>query len=162
MRSRLRSAHSRATACRYSGVAGHTPPSPWTHSSMTAHAAPTPFGMASSRLVRAAASLSGTSTKPAGSGWKSRWKLSWPVAASVASVRPWKLCRAVTIVLAPPRWVAPQRLASLMAPSFASAPEFAKNVFHVVPVVPVTWPCPSHVDDSRRDRSWASSPRFWT
>ena len=105
-------------------------------------------------------SLSGTEEKPAGIGRKLSWKRSWPVAASVASVRPWKLWRAVTMSEAPSRFFSPQRRASLMAPSLASAPELAKKVFQRVPVEPISWPPSSVVVESSAESAAASSPRF--
>ena len=69
---------------------------------------------------------------------------------------------AVTMPVAPPSLRSPQRRASLMAPSFASAPEFAKKVLHVWPVTPVTWPSSSVVAPSRRESAAASSLRFST
>ena len=105
-------------------------------------------------------SFRATVTKPSGSGRKLRWNLSWPVAASVASVRPWKLFRAVTMVLAPPSLTSPQRRASLMAPSLASAPELAKKVRQRVPVEPTTWPPSSVVVESIVESAAARRARF--
>ena len=107
-------------------------------------------------------SFSGTETNPAGMGRKLSWKLSCPVAASMASVRPWKLRRAVMMVLAPPSRRSPQRRATFTAPSLASAPELAKNVFQRVPVEPIWWPPSSVVVESIEESAAASSPRFST
>ena len=83
--SRPRSSHSARTSRRYCGSAGTTPPSPCTGSSSTAA---TVGSMAASS---AAMSLNGTCRKPSGIGWNGSCFAGWPVAASVASVRPWKL-----------------------------------------------------------------------
>lgn len=50
-----------------------------------------------------------------------------PLADIVASVRPWKLWSNVMISYAPFLNLRPHLRASLIAPSFASAPLFAKN-----------------------------------
>ena len=52
------------------------------------------------------------------------------VAAIVSSVRPWKPPRRQTMVLPPLPARLAYRRASFIEPSFASAPEFAKNVSH--------------------------------
>ena len=52
-----------------------------------------------------------------------------PDADMVASVRPWKPPTKVMISCAPPLYSVPNLRASLIAPSLASAPEFAKNTW---------------------------------
>ena len=60
-----------------------------------------------------------------------------PVAASVARVRPWKPPRVATMPVAcSPRLARPQRLATLMAASLASAPELDRNTL----ASPPKWP----------------------
>ena len=68
---------------------------------------------------------------PSGYGAKqSGWNLSCPVAVNVASVLPWNDDSSVTIVfLLEPPFNCPYFLASFIAASFASAPEFAKYPF---------------------------------
>ena len=63
--------------------AGLTPPSPCTGSSSTAA---TVGSMAASSASR---SFQATWRKPSGSGWNASCLAGWPVACSVASVRPW-------------------------------------------------------------------------
>ena len=62
------------------------------------------------------------------SGSKPCWYLGWPVAVTVARVRPWN---ELWVAMTSYRSVASRSLAylraSLSAASFASAPEFAKN-----------------------------------
>ena len=58
---------------------------------------------------------------PGSSGWKPWWYFSWPVAVSVANVRPWKEPVVDRISYRPPCSL-PQRRASFIAASFASAP----------------------------------------
>ena len=105
-------------------------------------------------------SLSGTDANPGGNGPKLLWNTSWPVAASVASVRPWKLLRAVMMPEAPSRRFSPQRRATLKAPSFDSAPELEKNDFQTEPVEPLMCPSSSVFLERSSERSFASSPRF--
>ena len=127
---------------------------------MTAQTGPQ-LGAGFSTASRSASmSLRSTEAKPAGSGWKLLWKTSWPVAASVASVRPWKLLWALTMPAAPSSLTSPQRRATLMAPSLASAPELPKNVRQVVPVEPSTWPDSSVTVESRSEMARAASLRF--
>ncbi len=71
--------------------------------------------------------MSGTFTKPGTFGSNSGSKAGLPEADMVASVRPWKAPCVVTISYAPPRCFAPHLRASLIAPSFASAPLLQKN-----------------------------------
>src|SRR3989442_114472 len=75
----------------------------------------------------AAGSLKATWTNPSGSGWNGSEYLGWPPAVMVASVRPWKEPVVVMISNAPSRLRAPHFRASLMAASFASAPELQKK-----------------------------------
>ena len=117
-----RSSHSSRTPCRYSVDAGFTPPSPCTGSSSTA--------ATRSSIAAASASRSSNATwrKPSGNGWNVSCFWGWPVAASVVSVRPWNEPYALITWnrSGPPlRW--PCRRASLIAHSFASAPELQKN-----------------------------------
>ena len=72
-----------------------------------------------------------TCRKPSGIGWNGSCFVGWPVAASVASVRPWKLPSALTTVWRPRP---PCLRASLMAHSFASAPELVKKICPSWPV----------------------------
>ena len=65
--------------------------------------------------------------RQAGNGPNPVFTLSWPVAVSVASVRPWNDCRMVTISYFP--LSLPQSRASLISPSLASAPELQKKHF---------------------------------
>ena len=51
----------------------------------------------------------------------------FPVADIVARVLPWNPCSKVMISKAPPLFTCPHLRASLMAPSFASAPLLAKK-----------------------------------
>ena len=64
--------------------------------------------------------------KPSGTGANGACFSGWPVAASVASVRPWKEPSAATT-----RWRPgpAHRRASLIAHSLASAPELQKNTW---------------------------------
>lgn len=63
-----------------------------------------------------------------GIGRKGAWYLGWPVAAMVASVRPWKELTAETITgRSMPCLVRACLRASLIDASFASAPELQKN-----------------------------------
>jgi hypothetical protein len=63
----------------------------------------------------------------------------FPVAASVASVRPWNPPRVATIPVAcSPRLARPQRLATLMAASLASAPELERNTLASPPKCPTS------------------------
>ncbi len=74
-------------------------------------------------------SLYGTCLKPGSSGSKPWWYFSWPVAVTVASVRPWnELLRGddLVAVAGQPCSLAYLR-ASLIAASLASAPELQKN-----------------------------------
>ena len=81
--------------------------------------------------------------KPSGIGWNGSCFVGWPVAASDASVRPWKLPSALTTTWRPRP---PCLRASLMAHSLASAPEFVKN----------TWPSWPVTSASRRSISIAA------
>ncbi len=85
---------------------------------------------------------------PPGSGWNGSCSQSCAVAASVSIVRPWNPPCSTTIVWqSGPLRSTPQRRATFMAHSLASAPELAKNAFQ---------PCPS---PARRASSAATSPR---
>ena len=55
------------------------------------------------------------------------WYFSWPVAVRVAKVRPWKEPVVARISKRPPPCSEPQRRASFIAASFASAPLFARK-----------------------------------
>ena len=66
-------------------------------------------------------------------GRKSRWKPSWPVAARVVRVRPWKELIKVTIWEAP--LFSPYLRATLTAHSLASAPELQKKALPM----PAAW-----------------------
>ena len=72
-------------------------------------------------------SFNETFGNPATLGSNSPSQTALPDADIVASVRPWKPWTVVTISYAPPRCLAPHFRASLMAPSFASAPLLAKK-----------------------------------
>src|SRR5579875_1314422 len=109
-----RSQASRAAASS-SLESGSTPDSPWIGSSSTA-AVRSPTAAAS-----AAGSFSAT-TKPGTSGANGACLDSWGVADSAPKVRPWKASRRTTI--SPPGRA---RRASLIAASFASAPELQRN-----------------------------------
>ena len=169
MNSAPRSAVRRRTAARNSGSHGCTPLSPCTHSTMTAQM-PSPWeaNSDSSALI----SLMGVRTKPSGRGWNASCLAGCAVAASVASVRPWKLASSVTMrrgaaaaaartpsssapaasAAAIARFLACSR-ASLKAHSFASAPEFAKKLCHGVR-------SPSSMHSfSKSDTRCATSPR---
>ena len=122
---------------------------------MTAQTGPHSGVGFSTALRRASMSFRSTEAKPAGIGRKVSWNLSWPVAASVARVRPWKDFFASSLT-------SPQRRASLMAPSLASAPEFAKKVFQVTAAEPMSWPDSSVMRESRVESPLATSPRFST
>ena len=119
-----------------SSVQGCTPLSPWMHSIMTAQMR-SPW--VSNRRSKASTSLMGVAVNPPGSGWKASCLAGWAVAASVAKVRPWKLLARVTMRRGANSASLPAasvrrrayRRASLIAHSLASAPEFAKKVFHV-------------------------------
>ena len=67
------------------------PPSPWTHSIRIATVLSVTAALTLSR------SLNVANAKPGMSGSKPFWTLLWPVAESVASVRPWKELRMQTI-----------------------------------------------------------------
>ena len=129
---------------------------------MTAQTGPHSGVGFSTALRRASMSFRSTEAKPAGIGRKVSWNLSWPVAASVARVRPWKDFFALTTPKAPSSLTSPQRRASLMAPSLASAPEFAKKVFQVTAAEPMSWPDSSVMRESRVESPLATSPRFST
>ena len=153
-----RSSVRRRAACRNSGVHGCTPPSPCTHSTMTAQIS---WPRSANRASSAATSFSGVWAKPSGSGWKASCLAGWAVAASVAMVRPWKLRSSVTTTRgaadAAARACASARLracrrASLMAHSLASAPEFAKKLCHGSASSGAPWL-------SRSERRRATSPR---
>ncbi len=85
------SSHSARTPWTNSSVAGTTPPSPWTHSKSTA----TVFSVTAAFTL--SRSLKSANAKPGISGSKPFWTLLWPVAESVASVRPWNEPRMQTI-----------------------------------------------------------------
>ncbi len=123
MNSRPRSSQIRRTAAKYSAVAGLTPPSPCTGSSNTADTD------GSSDASNASASHHATCRKPSGSGQKTSCFAGWPVACSVARVRPWNDPYTLTTTCRPRP---PHLRASLMAHSFASAPELQKNTCPVV------------------------------
>ena len=74
-------------------------------------------------------SLYGVYSKPPGSGPKFSWYLGWPVAVIAAKVRPWNELSAVMITGVPfaPSLVRACLRASLIAASFASAPELQKK-----------------------------------
>jgi hypothetical protein len=93
-----------------------TPASPWIGSTITA----TTSGVSAARS--ASTWLNGAWAKPGTAGGKIRPKPGLPLAAIIASVRPWKLPPKLSTVLAPPlcRW--PHLRASLTAASLASAP----------------------------------------
>src|SRR5581483_7793368 len=103
-------------ACRNSGAAGRTPPSPCTGSSR--------IRPVSGRAAATSDSTSFSSAKetPGTSGSKAVRFSGWPVAESEPSVRPWKEPASATI---PGRPVALR--AYLIAASTASAPELQKN-----------------------------------
>jgi len=105
-----------------SWVAGWMPLSPWIGSSMMAAVE----GVTAS--ASASTSLNGMYLKPGGRGSKPFWYFGWPVAVMAARVRPWKESTAVSISgCSMPRIVCAHLRASLMAVSFASAPEFTKK-----------------------------------
>ena len=169
MSSAPRSSVRRRAVCRNSAVQGCTPLSPCTHSTMTAQMA---SPCASNRASSAATSLMGVRAKPSGKGRNASCFAGWAVAASVASVRPWKLASSVTMMRgaasraaatvassapsasarAAARFLACKR-ASLNAHSFASAPELAKKLRHGVRSASGT-----HAF-SRSDTARATSPR---
>ena len=98
------------------------PPSPWIGSIMSAAVS---GPMAASRASR---SSNGTWSKPSTFGPKPSRYLSWPPAAMVASVRPWKAPSNVTMRKRSGWPFAAWYLrAILMAASFASAPELEKK-----------------------------------
>ena len=103
-------------------VAGSTPPSPWTGSSITATV------LSVIRASTEAMSFSVAFGKPATCGANMVSQPGLPLADMVASVRPWKPWSKVMISEAPPLKRRPHLRASLMAPSLASAPEFVKNI----------------------------------
>ena len=77
----------------------------------------------------ASTSLNGTWEKPCSSGSKKRCTFSWPVAETVAMVRPWKESAAVMMSYRSGRPNVSRLYfrASLMAASFASAPLLQKK-----------------------------------
>ena len=129
------------TSRRKSALHTCTPDSPWMHSSITAHME---SPMVSNSARSESTSFMGVGRKPSGMGSKPEWKAACPVAASVASVRPWKLFTSVTTTdgarsgFCPfeEAWRFARRRASFMAHSLASAPELAKNAFHVLGATP--------------------------
>ena len=89
--------------------------------------------------ARASASPNGTWENPGGSGWNGVCIAGLPVAARVARVRPWKPPRVATMPVAcSPRLARPQRLATLMAASLASAPELDRNTLASPPNRPTS------------------------
>ncbi|MNY40413.1 hypothetical protein D3C86_1751560 [compost metagenome] len=104
-----------------SRVAGITPPSPCTGSSMM----PTVLSVIS--FSTEARSFSSALGKPGTCGAKMVSQPALPDALMVASVRPWKLWSMVMISYAPFLCLRPHLRASLMAPSLASAPLLAKK-----------------------------------
>ena len=117
--SRFFSSQSARTCRRYSRSAGRMPPSPCTGSSRTAQV------LSVIAALSASMSLKSTCLNPGTSGSNPLRYLARPVAASVASVRPWK---ELFIEMTSLRPVAlPILRANLIMPSLASAPEFAKK-----------------------------------
>ena len=132
---------------------------------MTAHTSPPRRANSASS---AATSFWGTAANPSGRGWNASCLAGCAVAASVASVRPWKLPSSTTTRRAalscaacasPPQAAARAaarlracRRASLMAHSLASAPELAKKVFHAPRAAD------GSAGDARSPPSAASSP----
>ena len=123
--------HRSRIAARYPGGAGMTPPSPWIGSISTA---PT---VASTAASRASTSPHTTCLKPSGIGENGSCLAGWPVAASAARVRPWKLPNALTTTWRPRP---PNFRPSFSAHSIDSAPELVKNVLPDSPVAsPRSW-----------------------
>ena len=81
----------------------------------------------------ASRSSKGTWSKPSGSGSKGCCFSGWPVAARVASVRPWNASQVLTTANRPGP---AHRRASLSAHSLASAPEFPKKTWPPARSVP--------------------------
>src|SRR3990172_4356494 len=98
-----------------------TPPSPWIGSSITAQV------LLVAAFLMAWGLLNSTWTKPGVRGGKASWYLGWPVAATMARVRPWKELRAVMTSWAPPSFSLPYFRASFTIPSLASAPLLQKK-----------------------------------
>ena len=102
--------------------AGRTPPSPWIGSTMMPAVAG-PIALRTAFML-----LNGTWSKPSTTGPKPSRYLALPVAASVASVRPWN---APSNTMKRKRSGLPAsniaRRIILIMPSFASAPELQKN-----------------------------------
>ncbi len=113
--------HSARSPRRKPGSAGITPASPWIGSSITATVASPIARRTESRSFNLAFG------KPGTCGANSVSQPGLPLADIVARVRPWNASTKVTISCAPPLWRRPHLRASLIAPSFASAPELAKN-----------------------------------
>ena len=82
----------------------------------------------STAAVSASRSSGRTCTNPAGSGSNGSFFSRAQVACSVPSVRPWnEFSRQTMRCLSGPPRARPRRRASLIAASFASAPELQKN-----------------------------------
>ncbi|OGI57914.1 MAG: hypothetical protein A2V58_08110 [Candidatus Muproteobacteria bacterium RBG_19FT_COMBO_61_10] len=111
------------------------PPSPCTGSTSTA----TTLLLLSPTSLTASRSLKGTRLNPRSSGSKPAWILRLPLADRVARVRPWKL-PSMTIMEGSRilRWCACRR-ASLMAASFASAPELQKKALSMPEIWQTAW-----------------------
>ena len=84
-----------ARRCEVAGGQALTPPSPCTGSRSTAAVD------GSSARSRSSRSPNATWRKPSGSGWNSSCLAGWPVACSVASVRPWNEPKADTTTWRP-------------------------------------------------------------
>ena len=102
-------------------VLGITPPSPWMGSIITATV------LSVTSFLTDSKSFNSAFGKPATCGANIVSHPGFPEALIVANVRPWKLCSKVIISKAPFLLICPHLRASLMAPSFASAPLLAKN-----------------------------------
>ena len=106
---------------RNSGVAGRTPPSPWTGSIITAAV------LSLTAAATAARSFRGTKRTPGTSGSKGSRYFAVQVVDKAPIERPWNECSKTTYSIRP--WSFPMRRANFIAPSHASVPEFVKKTF---------------------------------